>query len=44
MIFNALHAELNFQQMTFYNFLFYFSKEIGFDVLCQLSPQETICM
>ena len=25
-------------------FFSYFSKKIGFDILCKLSPQETICM
>ena len=26
------------------NNLKYFSKKIGFDISCKLSPQETICM
>ena len=27
-----------------FDFFFYFSQLIGFDISCKLSPEETICM
>ena len=31
-------------QLEIFSFFFFFPKKIGFDILCKLSPWETICM
>ena len=41
---NAHHSGKKFQQTTIRNIFFYLSHKTIFDISCNLSPVETICM